>query len=96
MNPPTTRRTVPYLRLLTLALVLLSSSRALAQDVRITEFSQTGAKWTLVGEAPSANLAIEYAEKLKAEKELEEWKVISGPPAILKGEQAKFSIEGQP
>ncbi|MGB8169568.1 MAG: hypothetical protein WCF18_18855 [Chthoniobacteraceae bacterium] len=66
------------------------------EDVRITEFAQSGGKWTLVGEAPSANLAIEYAEKLKAEKGLEEWKVVSGPPAILKGEQAKFSIEGQP
>ncbi len=77
--------------------ILFQAHRNLpTQDVRITEFSQTGAKWTLVGEAPSANLAIEYAEKLKAEKELEEWKVISGPPAILKGEQAKFSIEGQP
>lgn len=67
-----------------------------SDDVRITEFIQTGGKWTIVGEAPSANLAIEYAEKLKAEKELEAWKVVSAPPTILKGEQAKFSIEGQP
>ena len=65
-------------------------------DVRITEFIQTAGKWTIVGEAPSANLAIEYAEKLKSEKELEAWTIASAPPTILKGEQAKFSIEGQP
>jgi hypothetical protein len=67
-----------------------------SEEVRITEFIATAGKWTIVGEAPSANLAIEYAEKLKAEKELEEWKIVSAPPTILKGEQAKFSIEGQP
>ena len=66
------------------------------EEVRITEFIQSGGKWTVVGEAPSANLAIEYAEKLKNEKELEAWKITSAPPTILKGEQAKFSIEGQP
>ena len=67
-----------------------------SEDVRITEFLETAGKWTIVGEAPSANLAIEYAEKLKNEKELEAWKIVSAPPTILKGEQAKFSIEGQP
>ena len=67
-----------------------------SDDVRITEFQQTAGKWTIVGEAPSANLAIEYAEKLKNEKAIEEWKIVSSPPTILKGEQAKFSIEGQP
>lgn len=66
------------------------------EDVRITEFIQTAGKWTVVGEAPSANLAIDYAEKLKAEKELEAWRIASGQPTILKGEQARFSIEGQP
>ena len=66
------------------------------EDVRITEFIQTAGKWTVVGEAPSANLAIDYAEKLKAEKELEAWRISSGQPTILKGEQARFSIEGQP
>jgi type II secretory pathway component PulL len=83
-------------RFYTVEILFLAHRNLPTQDVRITEFSQTDGRWTLVGEAPSANLAIEYAEKLKAEKELEEWKVVSGPPAILKGEQAKFSIEGQP
>jgi hypothetical protein len=66
------------------------------EDVRITEFIQAAGKWTVVGEAPSANLAIEYAEKLKAAKDLEAWRINSAPPTILKGEQAKFSIEGLP
>ena len=77
--------------------ILFQAHRNLpTEEVRITEFIQTAGKWTVVGEAPSANLAIEYAEKLKAEKELEAWKITSGQPTILKGEQAKFSIEGQP
>ena len=77
--------------------VLYLAHRSLpTEDVRITEFTQAGGKWTLVGEAPSANLAIEYAEKLKNEQELEAWKILSAPPAILKGEQARFSIEGRP
>jgi hypothetical protein len=66
------------------------------EDVRITEFMQNAGKWTIVGEAPSVNLAIEYAEKLKVEKDLEPWTIVSAPPAILKGEQARFSIEGRP
>lgn len=77
--------------------ILYQAHRNLPSDeIRITEFIQTGGKWTIVGEAPSANLAIEYAEKLKSEKELEAWKIVTAPPAILKGEQARFSIEGQP
>jgi hypothetical protein len=77
--------------------ILFQAHRNLpTEDVRITEFIQTSGKWTIVGEAPSANLAIEYAEKLKNEKDLEAWTIVSAPPAILKGEQAKFSIEGRP
>jgi hypothetical protein len=77
--------------------ILYQAHRNLPSDeVRIIEFIQSAGKWTIVGEAPSANLAIEYAEKLKAEKELEAWKIVSAPPAILKGEQARFSIEGRP
>jgi hypothetical protein len=65
-------------------------------DVRITEFLQSAGKWTIVGEAPSATLAIEYVEKLKDEKELEAWTVVAPAPTILKGEQSKFSVEGRP
>jgi hypothetical protein len=82
-------------RFYTVEILYLAHRNLPSEDVRITEFIQTAGKWTIVGEAPSANLAIEYAEKLKAEKDLEEWKITSAPPTILKGEQAKFSIEGQ-
>jgi hypothetical protein len=67
-----------------------------SEEVRITQFMLTAGKWTVVGEAPSANLAIEYAERLKAEPELAAWTTVSAPPAILQGEQARFSIEGRP
>ena len=77
--------------------VITQATKALPSDqVRITDFTYTPAKWTLVGEAPSANLAIEYSDKLKAEPELARWSITSGSPTILKGEQARFSIEGRP
>jgi len=77
--------------------ILFQARRNLpSKDVRLTEFIQSGLKWTLVGEAPSANLAIEYAEKLKSEKELDSWTIVPARPDILKGEQAKFTIEGKP
>ncbi|HYR58710.1 MAG TPA: hypothetical protein VEO95_08785 [Chthoniobacteraceae bacterium] len=77
--------------------ILFQAHRNLpSADVHLTEFILSAGKWTIVGEAASANLAIEYAEKLKAEKELEAWKIVSAPPTILKGEQARFSIEGRP
>ncbi len=80
----------------TVEILYLAHRNLPTEEVRITEFNLSGGKWTIVGEAPSANLAIEYAEKLKNEKELEAWKIVSAPPAILKGEQARFSIEGRP
>jgi hypothetical protein len=77
--------------------VLLQAQKNLPSDqVRITDFTYTPAKWTIVGEAPSANLAIEYSDKLKAEPDLAHWSITSGVPTILKGEQARFSIEGRP
>ena len=77
--------------------ILHQAHRNLPNDeVRITELILASGKWTIVGEAPSANLAIEYAEKLKNAKELEPWKIVSAPPAIVKGEQSRFSIEGRP
>lgn len=88
--------TIEILHLLHRNLPIAEAQPDAAAPVRITEFIQAGGKWTVVGEAVSANFAIEYAEKLKAEKELEAWSIVSGPPTILKGETAKFSIEGQP
>ena len=77
--------------------VLLQAHRNLpSEQVRITDFTYTPSKWAVIGEAPSANLAMEFAEKIKAEKELEQWTITSGAPTPLKGEQARFNIEGRP
>ncbi|MEA3212074.1 MAG: Type pilus assembly protein PilM [Chthoniobacter sp.] len=83
-------------RLYTVEILYQAHKNLPSEEVRITEFNQTTGKWTIIGEAPSANLAIEFVEKLKAEKELEAWRITAAPPTLLKGEQAKFSIEGRP
>ncbi|HEX8295367.1 MAG TPA: hypothetical protein VF593_03650 [Chthoniobacteraceae bacterium] len=76
--------------------ILYQAHRGLpSEQIRITEFSQTLGRWTIVGEAPSRNLALEYVEKLKAEPELSAWNITAPPLTLLKGEQAKFSIEGR-
>lgn len=81
--------------------VLYQAQKNLPSDgVRITSYSQAVTddrqEWTLEGEAPAASLAIEYSDKLKDEKELQNWQIVSGSPMLLKDERAKFIIKGQP
>jgi hypothetical protein len=64
-------------------------------EVLITEFEHSPSQWKVVGEAPSAILAIEYVQKLKGEKELEAWTITSGEPDLLPNEHAKFSVFGR-
>lgn len=66
-------------------------------DVKITEFDLTSMnQWKVVGEAPSAAMAIDYVDKLKKEKELGTWQVNAGPPIILpKNDHAQFNIFGK-
>jgi hypothetical protein len=65
------------------------------EEVRITEFNHLPATWTVVGEAPSYNSAIEFVQKLKAEKELDVYDIQAGQPRILENDHAQFSITGK-
>ena len=47
------------------------------------------------GEAPSANVAIEYGEKLKAVPGLGEFKIETPPPQVLKDDRWKFKFFGR-
>lgn len=47
------------------------------------------------GEAPSVNVAIEYGEKLRAEKGLADFRLETPPPQILKDDRAKFRFFGR-
>ncbi len=76
--------------------LLFQASKNLPNDgIRITEFNLQSAQWNIVGEAPSANLAIEYVTKLKAEKELATFIIDAKPPKILPNGHAQFTINGK-
>jgi hypothetical protein len=64
-------------------------------DIRITTFDQTRDQFMIEGEAPSAALAIEFAEKLKQNTELGDFTFEATPPAILPNEHAQFRIFGK-
>ena len=64
-------------------------------DIRITEFDLQPGQWRVVGEAPSANLAIDYISKLKEEKELGAFVIDAKPPQLLPNEHAQFTIYGK-
>ena len=66
-----------------------------ADDLRITEFDLQAAQWRIIGEAPSANLAIDYVSKLKAEKGLGAFSIDAKPPQLLPNEHAQFTIYGK-
>lgn len=66
-----------------------------ADGIRITEFHLDATQWRIVGEAPSANLAIDYVSKLKAEKELGAFVIDAKPPQLLANEHAQFTIYGK-
>jgi hypothetical protein len=64
-------------------------------DVNITQFDASPLQFVVKGEAPNAGLAIDFAEKLRAEKELSIYQIESGPPKILQNNHAQFSISGK-
>ena len=66
-----------------------------SDDVRITEFDQSLAEWRIVGEASSADLAIGYISRVKADKELGTYTITSEPPRLLQNEHAQFKITGK-
>ncbi len=64
-------------------------------EVKITTFEHTPAQFRVEGEAPSANLAIDFVEKLRAQKDLGDFKIESPPPTILPSGAAHFNIFGR-
>jgi hypothetical protein len=66
-----------------------------AESVRITEFDQTLDQWRIVGEAPSASLAIDYVSRIKQDTELDAYEITAAPPRLLPNEHAQFSIFGK-
>ncbi len=76
--------------------LLYQASKNLPNDgIRITEFDLQATQWRVVGEAPTANLAIDYVSKLKEEKELGAFVIDAKPPTLLPNEHAQFTIYGK-
>ena len=76
--------------------LLYQANKNLPNDgIRITEFDLRGAEWRIIGEAPSANLAVDYITKLKEEKDLGAFLIDGKLGQILPNEHAPFNIFGK-
>jgi len=66
-------------------------------DVRITKFEQSARQISVDGEANSAALAFQFADKAKKNPGLQAWQFdLPNPPRILQNEHAQFRLEGKP
>ncbi|MGI8432486.1 MAG: hypothetical protein ACR2MW_09390 [Chthoniobacterales bacterium] len=65
-------------------------------DVQITVYDQTARSLSVQGEAPSAALAYQFAEKVKADPDLRTFNFDLGAPRILPNGHAQFRLEGKP
>lgn len=65
-------------------------------DVQITVYDQTARSIAVQGEAPSAALAFQFAEKVKKNPDLRAFAFDLGPPRILPNGHAQFRLEGKP
>ncbi len=77
-------------------LLFLLQRQIPSADLRLTEFDQSQQQWRIVGEAPSANLAIDYVQRIRQDPDLAAWQISAGPPQLLTNERAQFSILGKP
>lgn len=77
--------------------VLLQAYNCLpSEEVHLTKFTQTPEQFVIEGEAPTANLAIEYGERLKKTEGLNQYSIDMGNPVILPNEHAQFRVFGKP
>jgi len=64
-------------------------------DLHVTIFDQTPAQFMVEGEAPTAAMAIQYMDALRANPDLKTFHFDAGPPEILPNEHAHFRIFGK-
>lgn len=76
-------------------LVHLSESLPSA-DVRITKFDQSARQVSVEGEANSAALAYQFADKVKKSPDLQMFQFEMAAPRILPNDHAQFRLEGKP
>jgi hypothetical protein len=64
-------------------------------EVRITVYDQSARNISVQGEAPSAALAYQFAEKVKKNPGLQAFSFNLGTPRILPNDHAQFRLEGK-
>jgi hypothetical protein len=64
-------------------------------DVRITVYEQSPRNLSVQGEAPSAAVAYQFAEKVKKNRGLQDFIFNLGTPRILPNDHAQFRLEGK-
>jgi len=64
-------------------------------EVRITVYDQSARQISVQGEAPTAALAYQFAEKVKKHPDLQAFRFDLGPPRILPNDHAQFRLEGK-
>ena len=64
-------------------------------EVRITVYDQSARNISVQGEAPSAALAYQFAEKVKKHPGLQPFTFNLGTPRILPNDHAQFRLEGK-
>ena len=65
-------------------------------DLHVTQFVLDPKQWSIIVEAPSANLALNYLTKLQEEKELDAFKIDARGPQPLPNEHSQITIFGNP
>jgi hypothetical protein len=65
-------------------------------DVRITTFNQSARQISVDGEANSAALAYQFADKVKKNPELQTFQFDLQSPKLLPNDHAQFRLEGKP
>jgi hypothetical protein len=65
-------------------------------DFRITTFNQSARQISVDGEANSAALAYQFADKVKKNPELQTFQFELGAPKLLPNDHAQFRLEGKP
>jgi hypothetical protein len=65
-------------------------------DVRITQFNQSARQISVDGEANSAALAYQFADKVKKNPDLQAFQFELGAPRLLPNDHAQFRLEGKP
>ena len=65
-------------------------------DVRITKFDQSARQIAVEGEANSAALAYQFADRVKKNPDLQMFQFEMAAPRILPNDHAQFRLEGKP